>query len=111
MIHDAEVTSQGINTEKVIPQISWCYCTALIINAYCTSQFTAQTLFILHIFPSLYVARALHRMLEWKNHQVPWPCHKAPTSELLTHIIKRINEASGIYQMFFMLGDVIILQK
>uniref|UniRef100_X1ZGH8 FAD-dependent oxidoreductase domain-containing protein 2 n=1 Tax=Capitella teleta TaxID=283909 RepID=X1ZGH8_CAPTE len=58
-----------------------------------------------------YTVRALHRLLEWKNHQVAWPSASGLTSDLLTRIMKRINEASGIYQMFFMLGDVIILRS
>ncbi|XP_072035776.1 FAD-dependent oxidoreductase domain-containing protein 2-like [Amphiura filiformis] len=56
-----------------------------------------------------YTARALHNILEWRNHQVPWPSVRQPITELLNHIIKRINEASGTYQMFGVLGDVIIL--
>ena len=55
-------------------------------------------------------ARALHRLLEWKNHAVPWPSHSGLNIDLLSAIIKRINEASGIYQMFGVLGDVILLQ-
>jgi len=56
-------------------------------------------------------ARALHRLLEWKNHGVPWPSHTGLKADLLTTIIKRINEASGIYQMFSMLGDIILLRR
>ncbi|PIK47442.1 putative FAD-dependent oxidoreductase domain-containing protein 2 [Apostichopus japonicus] len=56
-----------------------------------------------------YTARALHHILEYRNHQVPWPSVKQPITGLLDHIIKRMNEASGIYQMFVVLGDVIIL--
>lgn len=58
-----------------------------------------------------YTARALHHLLEWRYHQVPWPAVTGPTTQLLTHIVKRINEASGIYQMFGILGDVIILSQ
>jgi hypothetical protein len=57
-----------------------------------------------------YTSRALHRMLEWKNHGVAWPAKSGPTEDLLTTILKRINEASGIYQMFGMLGDVVLLR-
>ncbi|XP_064633746.1 FAD-dependent oxidoreductase domain-containing protein 2-like [Lineus longissimus] len=53
-----------------------------------------------------YTNRALHRHLEWKNHQVQWPSVTLPTTELMNTFIKRMNEGSGIYQMFQMLGDV-----
>jgi hypothetical protein len=56
-------------------------------------------------------ARALHHLLEWRNEQVPWPSVTLPVTELMSLILKRINEASGIYQMFGFLGDVIILKK
>ncbi|XP_070580581.1 FAD-dependent oxidoreductase domain-containing protein 2-like [Ptychodera flava] len=58
-----------------------------------------------------YTTRALHRLLEQRNHRVPWPSVTQSITHLLDHIIKRINEASGIYQMFGVLGDVIILNK
>jgi len=56
-------------------------------------------------------ARALHRLLEWKQHGVRWPARSGLKTDLLTTIIKRINEASGIYQMFSVLGDVILLRR
>lgn len=55
-------------------------------------------------------ARALHRMLEWKNHGLQWPSRSGSVIDLLTTIVKRVNEASGIYQMYRMLGDVILLR-
>ncbi|XP_045212137.1 FAD-dependent oxidoreductase domain-containing protein 2-like isoform X2 [Mercenaria mercenaria] len=58
-----------------------------------------------------YTAQALFRLLEWRYHSVPWPSVSAPTSQLLTHIVRRINEASGSYQMFSVLSDIVILQS
>lgn len=58
-----------------------------------------------------YTARALHRLLEWKYEQVPWPSMNAPITELINMIFKRLNEASGTYQMFAVLGDIIILKN
>ncbi|KAK3091462.1 hypothetical protein FSP39_019980 [Pinctada imbricata] len=58
-----------------------------------------------------YTARSLHHLLEWRYHQVPWPSHTAPITQLMNTIIKRLNEASGTYQMFGVLGDVIILKN
>ncbi|XP_038065609.1 FAD-dependent oxidoreductase domain-containing protein 2-like [Patiria miniata] len=56
-----------------------------------------------------YTARALFRILEVRYQSVPWPSVRLPITELVNHIIKRINEASGTYQMFSVLADVIIL--
>ncbi|KXJ26579.1 FAD-dependent oxidoreductase domain-containing protein 2 [Exaiptasia diaphana] len=57
-----------------------------------------------------YTTRALHYLLEWKNHGVVWPHVVVPYLDLMNIIIKRINEASDIYQMFGVLGDVAILR-
>lgn len=58
-----------------------------------------------------YTARALFHLLEWRYHSVPWPSITESNSQLINHILKRINEGSGIYQMFSMLGDIIILNE
>jgi hypothetical protein len=58
-----------------------------------------------------YTARALFRILEARYQAVPWPTVRLPITELINHIIKRINEASGTYQMFGVLTDVIILHR
>ncbi|XP_077526357.1 FAD-dependent oxidoreductase domain-containing protein 2-like [Haemaphysalis longicornis] len=58
-----------------------------------------------------YTARALHRLLEWKNHGVPWPSRRLPLAQLLDTILGRVNEASGIYQMHHILADVVIVDR
>lgn len=59
-----------------------------------------------------YTTRALHRLLEWKNHGVPWPhLPSQPYSQIVPWIIKRVNEASGPYQMFQILGDVLVFNE
>ncbi|XP_022095421.1 FAD-dependent oxidoreductase domain-containing protein 2-like [Acanthaster planci] len=58
-----------------------------------------------------YTARALFRILEARYQSVPWPSVRLPITELINHIIKRINEASGTYQMFGILADIIILHS
>ena len=55
--------------------------------------------------------KAVHRLLEWKYHRVPWPSLTLGIEDLLSILIKRINEASGIYQMFGVLVDVIALNR
>jgi len=56
-------------------------------------------------------ARALHRLIEWKNHAVPWPSRRGLDVDLLSRVVQRINEASGIYQMFGVLGDIVLLRQ
>ncbi|XP_065302402.1 FAD-dependent oxidoreductase domain-containing protein 2-like [Dermacentor albipictus] len=58
-----------------------------------------------------YTSRALHRLLEWKNHGVPWPSERRPLAQLTDAILTRVNEASGIYQMHHFLGDVVIIDR
>lgn len=46
------------------------------------------------LFYVFFAARALHQILEWRNHKVTWPYITVPLTELVNVIIKRINEAS-----------------
>lgn len=57
-----------------------------------------------------YTVRAVHRVLEHRLHGHLWPSTKLLTSQLSSWILKRVNEASGPYQMFQVLGDIILLQ-
>ncbi|XP_032392442.1 FAD-dependent oxidoreductase domain-containing protein 2 [Etheostoma spectabile] len=57
-----------------------------------------------------YTVRAVHRVLEQRYHSNPWPSTKLLTSQLQSWILKRVGEASGPYQMFEVLGDVILLR-
>ncbi|KAK7501280.1 hypothetical protein BaRGS_00007405 [Batillaria attramentaria] len=56
-----------------------------------------------------YTTRALHKLLENRYEGVPWPSQQIPVTQLLNYVLKRMNEASGVYQMFSMLGDVITI--
>ncbi|XP_074864570.1 FAD-dependent oxidoreductase domain-containing protein 2 isoform X2 [Carettochelys insculpta] len=58
-----------------------------------------------------YTTRAVHRMLEHRHHGIPWPSSIYPITQLTNAIIKRVNEASGLYQMFSVLGDIILLRE
>lgn len=57
-----------------------------------------------------YTVRAVHRVLEQRYHGKKWPSTRLLTSQLQSWILKRIGEASGPYQMFEFLGDVILLR-
>jgi len=58
-----------------------------------------------------YTARALHRLLEWRNHGVTWPYTTYDVTDIVSAILKRINEVSGTYQMFTMLVDIVIFRN
>ncbi|OPJ68856.1 FAD-dependent oxidoreductase domain-containing protein 2 [Patagioenas fasciata monilis] len=58
-----------------------------------------------------YTTRAVHRLLENRHHGVPWPSTVYPITQLTNSIIKRVNEASGLYQMFTVLADIILLRE
>ncbi|KYO36391.1 FAD-dependent oxidoreductase domain-containing protein 2 isoform B [Alligator mississippiensis] len=58
-----------------------------------------------------YTTRAVHRLLENRHHGVPWPSPIYPITHLTNSIIKRVNEASGLYQMFSVLADIILLKE
>lgn len=57
-----------------------------------------------------YTVRAVHRVLEQRYHSNLWPSTKLFTTQLQSWILKRLSEASGPYQMFQVLGDVILLR-
>ncbi|XP_037544405.1 FAD-dependent oxidoreductase domain-containing protein 2, partial [Nematolebias whitei] len=56
------------------------------------------------------VTRAIHRVLERRYHGNLWPSTKLLTTQLLSWILRRVGEASGPYQMFEVLGDVVLLR-
>ncbi|KAG8436422.1 hypothetical protein GDO86_007501 [Hymenochirus boettgeri] len=56
-----------------------------------------------------YTARSVHRHIEYRYHKVPWQASHYPITQLLNVLLKRMNEASGLYQMFGVLADVILL--
>nr|XP_010958674.1 FAD-dependent oxidoreductase domain-containing protein 2 [Camelus bactrianus] len=58
-----------------------------------------------------YTVRAVHRLLEQRHHDVPWPSTQHPITQLASAIIRRVNEASGLYQMFSVLADVVLLKE
>jgi thioredoxin reductase len=57
-----------------------------------------------------YGARALHKILRMRYHQVPWPSSPvAGTAQDITAaVLARVNRTSALYQQFGVLGDVVI---
>ncbi|NUR87571.1 MAG: NAD(P)-binding domain-containing protein [Nonomuraea sp.] len=57
-----------------------------------------------------YGARALHRLLELRNHGTPWPGRdvSADPAELAAAVIARVNRSSALWQQFGVLADVIV---
>uniref|UniRef100_A0A8C5XZ76 FAD-dependent oxidoreductase domain-containing protein 2 n=1 Tax=Microcebus murinus TaxID=30608 RepID=A0A8C5XZ76_MICMU len=58
-----------------------------------------------------YTARAVHRLLEHRHHGAAWPSTELPVTQLTSAIVRRVNEASGLYQMFSVLADVVLLKE
>lgn len=58
-----------------------------------------------------YTARTLYRLLDWRYENVPWPSLIVSRLDLINTLIRRINEASGIYQMFQVLGDIAVFSE
>jgi len=56
-----------------------------------------------------YAVRALHRILERRYADTPWPAEKlGATPELITEaVIARVNRTSALWQQFGFLGDVV----
>ncbi|XP_074553040.1 FAD-dependent oxidoreductase domain-containing protein 2 [Halichoeres trimaculatus] len=57
-----------------------------------------------------YTVRAVHRVLEQRYHSNKWPSTRLSLTQLQSWILKRVGEASGPYQMFEVLGDIILLR-
>lgn len=57
-----------------------------------------------------YTVRAVHKILEQRYHNIAWPATELPISQLQSWILRRVNEASGPYQMIGVLGDIILLR-
>lgn len=55
--------------------------------------------------------RAVHRLLEHHHHGVAWPSTEHPITQLTSSILRRVNEASGLYQMFSVLADVVLVKE
>ncbi|KAG5832097.1 hypothetical protein ANANG_G00287490 [Anguilla anguilla] len=57
-----------------------------------------------------YTVRAVHRVLEQRYHGNAWPLTSLPNNQLISWLLRRVNEASGPYQMFRVLGDIVLLR-
>eukprot|EP00854_Cymbomonas_tetramitiformis_P008795 gene8795-10422_t len=60
-----------------------------------------------------YLVRALHNHLEESNHGVDWPSTtlSCEMQHIADALLDRVNTASGLYQMFSFLTDVVVLNK
>lgn len=55
-----------------------------------------------------YGARALHKILEQRDHGTPWPATPAP--DITGAIIERVNRTSALWQQFGFLADVVTVR-
>ncbi|MFY1577177.1 FAD-dependent oxidoreductase [Verrucosispora sp. WMMD703] len=60
-----------------------------------------------------YGVRALHRILEQRYHDNPWPAEKldATAEAAADAIIERVNRSSGLWQQFAVLADVLTVAE
>lgn len=60
-----------------------------------------------------YGVRALHRILEARHHDRPWPARALPaTAEAVTDaVIARVNRSSALFQVFGFLGDAVLVDR
>jgi len=60
-----------------------------------------------------YNIRALHRILEQRYHQRPWPGHsyKVEPSILAKAVLARVNRSSALWQQHGVLTDLIVIDK
>lgn len=56
-----------------------------------------------------YTARTLFHILNQRYENEPWTKEWHPISGLVDHFTRRVNEGSGNYQMFCILGDIAII--
>ena len=60
-----------------------------------------------------YNLRALHRILEYRNHGVAWPYRNASRDpeSLSRTVISRVNSTSSLWHQFGVIGDLIVLAE
>ncbi|GGS40144.1 NAD(P)-binding domain-containing protein [Streptomyces griseoviridis] len=56
-----------------------------------------------------YGVRALHRILDARYHDTPWPARPLPAAPeaIADAVVERVNRSSGLWQQFGFLGDVV----
>lgn len=59
-----------------------------------------------------YSGRTLHRIFENRFHNISWPHVKFDSAiDVIPHLIKRVSEASDIYQMFGVMCEIMIFSE
>ncbi|GAA2667122.1 MULTISPECIES: NAD(P)-binding domain-containing protein [Actinosynnema] len=62
-----------------------------------------------HVHGFRYAVRALARVLERKNHGVPWPSTEVPADDPAAVLLARANRSSGLWHQRARLADVLVL--
>ena len=72
-------------------------------------EFKKSTTGFIHGFR--YTVRALHHILEQRDHAVPWPYREVPdtAADLTAAVLERVNRSSALWQQFGVLADVLVL--
>ena len=60
-----------------------------------------------------YTVRALHHILEQRDHDVPWPYREVPDkpADLTAAVLERVNRSSALWQQFGVLADVLVTSR
>jgi thioredoxin reductase len=60
-----------------------------------------------------YTVRALHHILEQRDHDVAWPYREVPDkpADLTEAVLERVNRSSALWQQFGVLADVLVLPQ
>ncbi|MEV4170299.1 NAD(P)-binding domain-containing protein [Nonomuraea sp. NPDC049709] len=116
---DASIFADGCRPDLVIngrfPALTPAYESVNVTDLYFAGTITQSRDFrhgtsgFIHGFR--YGARALHRVLESRHHDVPWPARVLPAdpAALAEAVIGRVNRTSALWQQFGLLADVIVV--
>jgi hypothetical protein len=56
-----------------------------------------------------YTVRSLFHIMQERHHGIAWPSVQLDLPGVMQHMTRRMNEASGLYQMFGSCADVVVL--
>ncbi len=107
--------------QQPTPEIIVCLLVGLFTDSATLVSISLHLIITFQVFRETYEAiikvlcfattvRAVHKILEQRYHNIAWPATELPISQLQSWILRRVNEASGPYQMIGVLGDIILLR-
>ncbi|MFC1436184.1 NAD(P)-binding domain-containing protein [Streptacidiphilus sp. N1-3] len=116
---DASVFADGARPRLVIndrfPELTSAYESVNVPGLHFAGTLTQQRDFkvstsgFIHGFR--YGTRALHRILEQRHHDRPWPSRELPVKagDLAEAVVERVNRTSALWQQFGVMADVLVV--